>query len=421
MLSESPKPATYQLWVGTLTGVLLLCCLWLAATRGTNTDAGIPTAEVQRGVFTGYLQLRGRLRATKSVTMVAPSTGAEGLWILKLIANGSSVQPGDNLIQFDATKLQQELDAARLEVKRTQSEAEQALAQERIQEELDETHLMKARYDVDMARPEAGEQEILSRIDGEERKLALADAEQRLVQTKIEIESHRKAGAADRAGRIAQQREVLGVLGQIEGDIAAMSVRAPIAGVATILPNPQLGQADAPPFKPGDQVWPGTAIIELPDLSTFQVEARAEEVDRGKLQAGLPVSLRVDAIPEREFSGEIASIGALAKVDFAAGWPFPRNFDVSIVVHESDSRFRPGMNAAVRVPVERIPDAILIPTEACFEKNGQTVAYILRNGELKQQVIQVGNRSGTELQITSGLLPGERIALSDPTEKEGRQ
>ena len=72
------------------------------------------------------------------------------------------------------------------------------------------------------------------------------------------------------------------------------------------------GQA-TPPFKEGDNAWTGAEIAEIPDLSEMYVDLKLEEVDRGKLQLGQEVRIRVDAIPDKEFTAKldwISPIGA---------------------------------------------------------------------------------------------------------------
>ena len=76
------------------------------------------------------------------------------------------------------------------------------------------------------------------------------------------------------------------------------------------------------------------------------------------------------------------------------------------------------MSATARVAVERLANSVLIPAEASFQKFGQNVAYVLRGSKFLERVIQVGRRGDGQLLVTSGLNPGERVALRDPTEKQ---
>jgi HlyD family secretion protein len=89
--------------------------------------------------------------------------------------------------------------------------------------------------------------------------------------------------------------------------LGLMQLRAPIDGIVNVLPNfraqGSFGQA-TPPFKEGDNAWTGAEICEIPDLSQMYVDLKLEEVDRGKLKIGQPVKIRVDAIPDKEFTAD---------------------------------------------------------------------------------------------------------------------
>lgn len=396
--------------------IALVGSLSFAAVRLASPVPKIPTTEVKRGEFVDYVQLRGEIKALRSRTLTAPSRAGE-LQIIKLARNGSQVKKGDVVVQFDATKLQQDLAQNRSALRSAEAEIEQTRAQARLKEEQDATDLMKSRYDVEAAKLDASKHEILSKIEGEEAKLKVADAEQKLHEAEEKVKSDRAGEAADVESKKQKREKALFDVRKAEQNIAALTLRVPVDGMVTLLSNWRSGGFRVE-FKEGDRVWPGAAIAELPDFSTLRVTARAEETDRGRLRSGQNVVVRVDALPDKEFAGSLAEIGALAKADFSAGWPFPRNFELAVQVDQSDARLRPGMSATARVAVDRLPNSILIPAEASFQKFGQTVAYVLRGSKFEERSIEVGRRSERQLLVASGLKPGERVALKDPTEKQ---
>ncbi|HEV2178659.1 MAG TPA: efflux RND transporter periplasmic adaptor subunit [Terriglobia bacterium] len=396
-------------------GLFVLAGAGFAAVRLVNTAPKVPTAEVKRGVFTGTMQIRGQLKALKSVILTAPAQAGQDMQILKLPASGEAVKPGDVVVEFDATKMQQTLEEKQSELKQAEAEIEQTRAQARLKAEQDTTDVMKAKFAVETARLDASQQEILSKIDGEEKKLALADAEQKLKQAETQRASDAQDAAADLEGKKQTRDKAKFEVHESQANIARLTLRAPIAGLVTLLPNFRSGNwMNPPPFRQGDQAWPGAGIVELPDLSTLEVEARVDEVDRGRLKTGLPVTVRVDAVPDKEFSARIADISTLAKIDFSGGWPFPRNFDLAIRLDQTDPRLRPGMSASIRAAVEQIPNALLIPSEASFQKSGQTVAYVLRGSKFEERPIEIARRGEGQLAVASGLKPGDRVALRDP-------
>jgi len=173
-------------------------------------------------------------------------------------------------------------------------------------------------------------------------------------------------------------------------------------------------------FKPGDRTWAGAPIAELPDVSTLKVSARVEETERGRLALQQGVSIHMDAIADRQFSGKIENISTIATSDFSGGWPFPRNFDLRITLDQTDTRLKPGMTAKLTVVVDRIPNAITLPAQASFQKSGQTVAYVWDGSKFQERTIEIGRRSGDGVLVVKGLKAEERVALKDPSPGGGQ-
>jgi HlyD family secretion protein len=377
----------------------------------------VPTAVVRRGVFTSYLNLQGHLVALRSVTLKAPTRAGDQIRILKLVENGAKVRTGEVAIQFDASKLQQMLKENQAALRQAEAEINQSQAKGEMAEEQDRTDLMKARYTLESAKLDASENAILSKIDGEEKQLGVANAQQALFQAEQKLKSDQASDAADLKDKEQARDKALFDVQETQQAVASMTVRAPMGGLVTILPNLRAGGffENGPPFKPGDQAWAGADIIEIPDLSSLHVNARVDEVDRGKLRVGQPVVVRVDAVPGAALTGSIDRISTLAKIDFSAGWPPSRNFELDVELGRKDSRLRPGMTASLRASVERLPNSILIPVEAAFQKGGESVAYVQNGTRFIPEPVEVSQRGEGELLISRGLKPGDRVALQDPT------
>ncbi len=171
-------------------------------------------------------------------------------------------------------------------------------------------------------------------------------------------------------------------------------------------------------YRAGDHTWPGAPIAELPDASTLRISARVDETERGRLSIDLPVTVQLNAIPDRQFTGKVARISEIASLDVSGGWPFARNFTVEILLDQTDSRFKPGITGQVTVVVDHIKDAISIPAQALFPKSGQNIAYVWEGAQFEEHPVEIGRRSGDKILITKGLREGDQIALRDPTARE---
>ena len=87
--------------------------------------------------------------------------------------------------------------------------------------------------------------------------------------------------------------------------------------------------------------------------------------------------------------------------------------------NQLDVLLRPGLLADVEIIVEKIPDAINIPAQAVFEKDGKQIVYVKNLNRWDERPIKVAKRSESTMVIASGLTAGETIAMADPNAKPG--
>src|ERR1700678_1549747 len=207
----------------------------LGAVRYSNRSPAIPTFEVKRGEFIDSIQFRGELKALKSVTISAPPEAGD-LQIIKLVADGTQVKQGDVIVEFDKTKTEQDLAQDRSTLKSAQAEIEQARAQARLTEEEDVTAVMKARFDVESAKLDASKQEILSKIDGAEAQLKVADAEQKLHEVKEKLKADRAVDQATIESKTQASQKAAYDVQRAEQALAKMVLTAPSAGTNKLVP-----------------------------------------------------------------------------------------------------------------------------------------------------------------------------------------
>ena len=392
---------------------LVIVGVFAGVGRGSAPD--LPTADVVKGEFVDALEIRGEIRPVKSIVLSAPLQSGE-LQIVTLARSGAMVKPGDVLVEFDASTLRRTIQEKQSELKQAEAEIEQAAAQAKITREQNSTALMKAKYDIERAKLDVRRGDTVSRIENEQARLGLADAEQRLRELEARLKSDDASIEADRAAKQRKREKALFDLRRAERGAQNLQLTAPAAGMVNVLPN---YRASGPfsaeqEFRQGDRAWPGAAVIELPDLSSVHLEARLDESDRGRLRAGQDAVIRIEAIPGREFRARINSISVLARVDFSSGWPPARNFDLNLVLVEVDPKIRPGMSAVARIATDRLPDVVLVPAEAVFQRDGHPVVYRLDRTQFIEQRVEISRRGREQAIVTSGVSPGDRIAIRRP-------
>lgn len=404
---QSRKPV----FIGTT--VILATALAFGSYRLFGSPAKFPLGHVQRKDFVEYVELKGQVKAMRSDIIIAPYSAGD-LQIMKLAGNGDKVKKGDTLVEFDTTTIKQKLAQDQSALKSAEAEIAQSQANAKLKEEQDVTDVMAAKFAVEKARLDASKQEILSRIEGEQAKLKLADAQQKLMEGQSKLDANRSAAKADVFTLQQKRNQAAYLVTQDQRAVEALTLRAPLAGVVTLQSHWQ------PPnsmtvFRAGDRTSPGVALAELPDPSSLKITARVEETQRGQLQAGQSASIHLDAVPDQNFDAKVDSISPTASLDFTAGWPIPRNFSLELSLANSDARLTPGMAAVVRIAVDKVQNGTVISAAGLFRKSGHTVAYRRRGTKFEEVEVDVLRRSGDEVLLARGLEPGDQIALEDPT------
>jgi len=89
---------------------------------------------------------------------------------------------------------------------------------------------------------------------------------------------------------------------------------------------------------------------------------------------------------------------------------------------EQDNQFdvllRPGLLADVNILIEKIPNALHVPMQAVFEKDGKPVVYIKNGSKFDVRVIKPAKRSESTMVIADGVKAGDIVVLADPTAKK---
>lgn len=375
----------------------------------------VPTTDVTAGDFVDYMQLRGSIRPAKSIILSAPTQAGE-LQIVKLAKNGSAVASGDVLVEFDATMLRQRMQEKQSELKQAAAEIDQAKAQQKITEEQDQSAVMKAKYDLERARLDLGKRDLVSKLEYEQAKLAVADAELKLHESEEKARSNRTAAEADLAAKLRKREKAQFDFDRAKRGIDALIIKAPTGGTVNIMPNYRASSMFGAEveFREGDRAWPGANIVELPDLSSIHLEARLDESDRGRLKVGQSATVKIEAVPGRDFAATVDLISVLAKADFTSGWPPLKNFDLGLVLKDPDPRIRPGMTATARIATDRVPGFLLAPTEAVFQRDGRSVVYKLRGSMFDETHIEVARRGREQVAIAAGVQSGDKLATRRP-------
>src|SRR5262249_1443279 len=137
--------------------------------------------------------------------------------------------------------------------------------------------------------------------------------------------------------------------------------------------------------------------------------------DRAYLSAGQSVEIRVDGLAGMTFNGKLKTMAAVATKRF---WDFDtaRQFDVIFGLDKPDLRIRPGVSAELTILGEAVKDALFLPRQALFEKEGRPVVYVKTANVFEQKEVKIVRRTEAQI-VIDGLAEGTEVALVNPEEE----
>lgn len=384
--------------------------------RQSRAAAEYPTAPARKDDFSVIVRCRGSLRARRSVPVYAPIVPQ--LRIAWLATAGQPVKEGETVIKFDSSTSAQQLGQKEAALNQAQATLDQELAQAKVISEQDTSDLADTKFNVEKARLEASKTEIVSAIQGEENKIDLSMAEEKLKVQQATVDLHDASEKSKIASLTRLRDQAANEVKITKTRIAEMEVKAPNSGIVVYLPNYSQGWVNAKPFKAGDQAGAGQQIAEIPDLSTLEMDAKVEETDRGRITNAESARIRIDALPELNIVAKLSQISPLAEQSF--DWPPTRSFHAYASIEKPDARLRPDMNGGMDVIVDRIPNAISIPANALFTRNGKPIVYLAKNGHYTPAEVEILARNPDEIAI-KGIPAGSTVTLVDVERMETKK
>ncbi len=167
-----------------------------------------------------------------------------------------------------------------------------------------------------------------------------------------------------------------------------------------------------PEYREGDVVRPGRMVAEVLETNDMEIKAKVTENDRANVNVGEPVEVRIDAYPGLMLPGHVKSVAGLATNSFFSA-DGTRKFDAAFQIDKPDQRLRSGQTAHVTIAGQEIKDALFLPRQVLFDKDGKPVLYVKNGDNFEQREVKITHR--TESQITvEGLKEGDEVALINP-------
>ncbi|MEN5082114.1 efflux RND transporter periplasmic adaptor subunit [Bosea sp. TWI1241] len=155
----------------------------------------------------------------------------------------------------------------------------------------------------------------------------------------------------------------------------------------------------------GDFVSVGKPLITLTNIDPIKVDFRVPEIFLTRVRTGQQIQLRVDAIPDRPFTGTVFAIDPVVDVN-------GRAVRLRATVPNGDLVLRPGLFARVTVVVDQRHEALLVPETAVVPDGMSKVVFVVEDGKARRVQVELGKRLPGKVEVVKGLKPGMQIVTA---------
>ena len=387
--------------------------LILLAAIFSPKSTSVATTEVKSGEFSVTITVSGEIRATKSVTLSSPGVWDYGdFQVIWLIPEGTSVKEGDIVARLDTTNVLKFLNDKQSQLNINLSDLAKMEADHKANMHQAEAELKNSEFQFQLSKLSFERGRFEAEVQQKQNELQLKKDSIAVEQARLRLQTQEEINKSETNKINVQVQMARSDVEKAKRDLGKFTLHATMPGLVVYERNWRTGRKVAM----SDQVWAGMSLISLPDLSRMQTLGSVNEVDVSKIKKGEKVKIKLDAFPDREFHGIVSSVGTIGQqTDRSSNM---KTFEVITDIDETDPILKPGMTTSNEILVETIPQAIFVPLESVFAKNGKTVVYKAGHGSPTELIVETGTRNSNYVTITKGLAAGDKVTLRDPTLKE---
>jgi HlyD family secretion protein len=440
--------------------------------HGQQTRANLVTARVEYKDLQLKVVERGSLEAKENHDVKCEvKAGSRGAGKIKsVVDNGSLVNKGDLLVEIDDSYLQEQALAKRIERLKALSDkiaAEQLYPVKKIAIKLAEKQLeqwVKGDFPQQLHDLEGQIQTNESAVLQQEDRTAWAarmvkkgymtasqqEAEQanlkgdRLALQKVQeqrkvlikytdpvqrqtlqnaikqanVDERTAYAAMESARAVFEQQDAL--YNDLLDQIKMCKIHAPFPGIVVYAVPEQTRRGAGSSqsiMAQGEPVQAGQKMLSIPDLSHMLVRIRVHEAFINNMKTGLPVTVRVDSLPELALNAKVKYVASVAA---AQDWLSPdvKVYEALVEIDDplSDLKLKPGLSAVCTIFTDLKTEHVLaVPIQAVLsplEKGGKARCIVeTPSGPLAHEV-ELGLTDDKYVEVKSGLIEGDEIILN---------
>jgi hypothetical protein len=389
---------------------LFLIATWLVNDRQSEQEVLLP---VRQGTFELLIMASGELEAQNSIKITAPEDALRSakvyqVKIADLVPEGTYVKKGDYVATLDKMEMSEKLRLMEGEVSKLRNQFSQIRLDTSLMLRTERSELTNWSFLVK-------EKEAALRANQFEAPAQVKQLQAELDKAKRGYEQAKEAYRIKQLQAIAKIAETGQALAleeykyqEIKKLTESFVVTAPADGLV-IYQRDWNGQKKTI----GSYVSAWDAVVAtLPDMQAMVSRAFVNEIDISKVKIGQKVKVKVDALPQQIFEGEVMSISNI-------GEQRPESqvkvFEVKVKLKETHEVLKPTMTTSNAIICETIANTIFIPLD-CLHQDSKdfNFVYLKKANSIVRQEVQVGSSNENEIIIKQGLTAGDMVYLSVP-------
>lgn len=376
-------------WTGVIIATLLTSCQGRtsAAREAPDRKPVVSVVRVDRKALERNLTVSSELVPFEQIDVYAKESG----FVRTLnVDYGTRVKAGDVLAILEIPELQIQLDEDQADIRDASSQVDRARQElSRVEAEHDVTSLEFARLnDVAKSRPGMVAQQ---EVDDRRGKDLAAQAQVAAATAAVASEESRLAGAQ---AKLRRHQTLYNY----------SKITAPFTGVITNR-YANLGTLVQTGMNSSTQAMP---VVQLSQDELFRLVIPVPESYVPYIRVGDPVDVRVPSL-HKSFPGKVAR----CSVDVEAS---TRTMHTEVDVPNPAHVLVPGAYAEATLILDRKTRALAIPPEAVNIQGDQRTVWVVDpSGVLQSRPVTVGIETPDDVEIVSGLMEGEMVAVGDRT------
>lgn len=375
--------------------------------QGRVTTRNTEMARVERGEVVVGVEVTGELQALDSTSIGPPEVPQ--IWefrISMLAPEGSDVKKGAPIVRFDTSDIEQRLQEKSAERDAAKTEIEQRRASLRVESQEERLRLAEAESALGKAALKLeAPSEILNANDRRQLELEHEVSTREVSYRKVKLSGLGRSAAEEIRVLEAKFRNAAREVERLQQAMRAMTVRSPRDGTVVYVTD----RRNEKP-KVGDGVWRGRTILQIPDLSRMNAKGEVDEADAGKVFAGQKAMFRLDAHPDREWTAAVSQVGrTVRKVSDSNP---NRTLPVQLTLERTDpDLMRPGMRFRGTLITAEKRNVLRVPVDAIFTSPEGAVVHRRTATGMEDVRVETGARGEEWIEIVSGLEEGDQVAL----------